>query len=167
MKHLFVLFLSMPVIGLSQNIQAEINSQVWEVFKSAYSTNDAELFNSVHSDDVIRVSSGGIKVGDVYKSSMSNFLNGMKERGQEMTIDFRFEKRIHEEDIAYEVGIYQLTRNSSDGPKEYYGRFHVVLKRINDIWKIVQDYDTPKVLGQSIDKEAFDMGKEMTYTASP
>lgn len=163
MKSLIILFLSVPCIGLSQNIQSEINQQVWETFIKAYSTNDADLFNSIHSDDVLRVNSRGIRTGEEYKTSMSNYLNGMKEKGQDMTIEFSFEQRIHKKDIAYEVGTYKLTRLNSDGSQEYFGRFHVVLKKINGVWKIVQDYDTPEVLGQSIDKEAFDMGKEMSH----
>jgi len=166
MKYLIIILLLTPIFGNSQSIQSEINEQVWKTFIKAYSTNDAELFNSIHSDDVLRVSSRGIRKGDEYKKSMSDYLNGMQEKGQKMTIDFSFEKRIHKEDIAYEVGIYKLTRLNSNESNDYYGRFHVVLKKIQGVWKIVQDYDTSEVLGKRIDKESFNIGKEMSHDFS-
>ncbi|MDX1407628.1 MAG: nuclear transport factor 2 family protein, partial [Saprospiraceae bacterium] len=123
---------------------------------------DAELFNALHTDDILRVSSmTGILVGEAYKNTMQRMLTGMKEGGQQMLIDFRFEQRADQGDVAYEVGYYKITWSKGDDTSEFFGRFHVVLRKVDGTWKIAQDWDSSNVLGLDIGQTQFDLGKTM------
>ena len=128
----------------------------------AYRTNDAELFNSLHTDDILRVSSmTGILVGEEYKNTIRGMLRSMKEGGQQMLIDFRFEQRAVKGDVAYEVGYYKIIWSNGDDTSEFFGRFHVVLRKVDGIWKIAQDWDSSNVMGQEVGQAEFDLGKTM------
>lgn len=137
------------------SIEEQINQQVWEPFKKAYGSSDAELYNSIHTDDVLRVTPWGIKQGDTYKKD--NVESFSRSSRAVRTIDFRFEHRIHSDSIAYEVGYYKVVYKTDDGSsKESYGRFHVVLKKEDGQWKIAQDWDTNDINGHKVGAEDFE-----------
>ena len=46
-------------------IHQEINETVWKPFCESYASLDVEKYNSVHTDDVIRATPWGIRVGEV------------------------------------------------------------------------------------------------------
>ena len=58
-------------------------------------------------------------------------------------IELRFLQRIASIDKAFEVGYYKTTSiNASTGQKKIsYGKFHVLLRKENGIWKILMDAD--------------------------
>ena len=70
----FLISLSATAIAQENIIKhdaAEINTQVWEPFKVAFDSFDAEAFNSLHTDDVIRISRGY-----VWNSIRKSWTNG-------------------------------------------------------------------------------------------
>ena len=150
-----VLFL-LPLAGQTEIDHTEaIDEQVWEVFKKAYGKRNAELFNSIHSDDVLRISPHGLRIGEEYKGQIIRSY-ASKDRPAAV-IDFAFEHRIHREEIAYEVGYYKVTKAGQDDPsKASYGRFHVVLKKIDNAWKITQDWDSGDINGHQVAAADFD-----------
>lgn len=161
MKKLLVLIFLILNMGLVQaqekdnsaTIQ-EIDTQVWEAFKKAYAEQDGKLFNSIHSDNVIRITSRGILRGSEYKER--NTANFARTDRPKVLIDFVFESRIHESDIAYEVGYYKVTYFEKEGESHSYGRFHVVLKKIEGTWKITQDWDAPSINGVRVTEADFE-----------
>ena len=150
----FVVIISCSAQDKIQNFESEINAQVWKPFIEAYAENDVEKYNGIHSDDILRVTKWGIREGESYKNR--NIENFAKKTDVVKKIDFRFEHRIHEKDVAYEVGYYKLEyvkENIVTGT--HYGRFHVVLKKIQGVWKIHQDWDTSNINGHEVGAEDF------------
>ena len=139
----------------SQNLEhlKAINTDLWENFTKAFETLDYELFSRLHSDDLIRVNgdSKSVKGKTVY-------IEGYKKRWAtkeiNQTISFRFLERISNNEKASERGIYRLTRNlNTQYEQSYYGKFHVILKKENEKWKILVDYDSSE--NNSIDEDSY------------
>jgi ketosteroid isomerase-like protein len=155
---LLLIFLSSSAL-FSQNAQQiselEINEQIWKPFKDSYETHNAEVFNGLHTDNMLRINAGGITLGPDYKANITARYNS--DNQNKITIDFAHEHRFYNGDIGYEVGYYRVIYHIPDGrTSESYGRFHVVLKKIEGRWKITQDWDTEKVGSVHIDKSFFD-----------
>lgn len=137
-----------------QSIENEIDLNIWKPFKQTYESRDWEGFNELHADDVLRVHDGGMQIGESYKSSIKeSYQNNVEYK---VTIDFAMERRTYEGNTAYEVGFYRVVYNiPNKEPRFSYGRFHVVLKKINGQWKIAQDWDSNSFNGEPIAAEDF------------
>ncbi|OJJ21276.1 hypothetical protein BKI52_11985 [marine bacterium AO1-C] len=130
----------------------QIDEQVWKPFIKAYATQNGALYNSVHTKDVLRVSPGGIRFGkEFHDQNLKRFASG-KKRGFAPVFEFKFISRQAKGDIAYEVGLYKGTFKTDKGTRQWYGQFHVVLKKINGRWKIAQDQDMNNLGGQRVDE---------------
>ena len=134
-------------------IQKDVNEQVWTIFKSSYESRDWQTFNDVHTDDIMRVSKWGIKLGEMYKNSnMTSFQKSTDKR----TIDFSFENRVYKGDVGYEVGFYRIQYFENESHNTtHYARFHVLLKKVAGRWKIAQDWDTSSISDVPITAENF------------
>ena len=154
---LFFLLL-IPSFIFSQSdstLQKEIDEQIWYPFMASYNNWDAEAFNAIHDKDMLRGSPWGLKTGDQYfVRNVERFAKG-KLSGEKRSISFTFECRVHEKDKAYEVGYYKVVSIKENKTSNYYGQFHVVLKKIDGKWKIFQDWDMSKLNGEKIGEEHF------------
>lgn len=144
----------------TDNIETEINEQVWLPFINTYSRMDAIGFMNLHSRDLLRipVDSKKIYTYDEYSrnNQQNNEYNFRHKRRQ--SIEFSFEERIHNEDTAFEVGYYKVTTTDANGKTGvFYGKFTVVLRKIDDRWKIILDSDT----GKNITETQFLSGKKL------
>ena len=64
---------------------------------------------------------------------------------------------MQKEDVAYETGFYRvLYREPGKEPRASYGRFHVVLRKIDGNWKIAQDWDSNSFNGRPINAGDFE-----------
>lgn len=157
MKSAIPIILYSFVSGLfGQKIQEDIDNQIWIPFTKVWEANDAVAYNFIHSDDVWRINPGRLLIGEEYKSSNHNRMNGQK---KESIIEFSFETRTDNGDNAYEVGYYRITNSSGPKINYYVGRFHVALKKTDGVWKIIQDWDTDKINGIKIAPESLDSRK--------
>ncbi|WP_428743492.1 nuclear transport factor 2 family protein [Tenacibaculum sp.] len=163
MKFVITFFIVLCSITLSfsqnqQELEKEINEQVWKPFKTYFEARDWKAFNSLHTDDVLRANKYGIRIGAAYKNSVQT--SYQKSTNRKRQIDFCFDQRIYKENTGYEVGYYRIIYTEK-GKEPYisYGRFHVVLKKINDRWFIAQDWDTDAINRKPITKEDYDLGK--------
>ena len=86
----------------------QINEQIWRPFIKAYNNFDAEAFNSLHTDDVLRVTPWGIRKGETYFKKNIERYEKNKQNGNTRKLSFTFEYRIHSENEAYEVGYYKV-----------------------------------------------------------
>ncbi|ETN95884.1 nuclear transport factor 2 family protein [Zhouia amylolytica] len=135
-------------------IQNEINDQIWSPFKKAFSDRDWNLFNSIHADDILRINKWGIRKGSEYKNSIETSYS--QNSSTKRSIDFCFSERITNSSTSYEVGLYKITSQKDQGDIHYsYAQFHVLLKKINNRWKIVQYWDSDLIHGNKITKEMF------------
>jgi ketosteroid isomerase-like protein len=63
-------------------------------------------------------------------------------------------ERVSSDEQAIDVGIYKTSYILSDGSTQsYYGKFLAVLRKENDIWKILVDTDSSE--GGTIDEKSF------------
>jgi ketosteroid isomerase-like protein len=153
---LFILFVfQFPVLGQEvSNSEQQVNTQVWQAFKTAYEARDSEAFKAIHTSDVLRVNDGGVKNAEQYFASIDSW---RKSNDTSITIDFAFENRQYNEDTGYETGYYRVVfaRNSGESAV-YYGQFHVVVKKEDGVWKIAQDFDTDTINAKKVDKTFFE-----------
>ena len=138
------LFVIMSSVSYCQNkeVLKSINKEIWEPFTKSFETFDIELFESLHSNDLIRVSADGrnIKKKDTY---IDGYNRRWTKTSIEQTISFRFLERLNSFDIASERGIYKLTMNpNTEQEKSFYGKFHVIMKKEQETWRILVDYDS-------------------------
>ncbi|MEJ0031826.1 MAG: hypothetical protein WDO15_16270 [Bacteroidota bacterium] len=114
-----LIFVSCSVFG--QAAQKEINEQVWNPFIKGFTENNAELFMSVHSKDLIRSPRDAKKVynWDEYNQQTKKQTGGH-------SIELRFTERINSDNQAIDVGVY---KTSYPNHPPYYGRFHVILRK--------------------------------------
>lgn len=150
---LFILLKATLIFAQSEtkpDYSKEIDEQVWEPFKKAYANYDAEEYIALHADDVLRVTKwSGIRTGEAFRTGIQKNFNKKDKVAHQL--EFQFEHRIHSADVAYEVGYYRMTRTPKEGkPERHYGRFHVVLKKIDGKWKIAQDWDTGNINGHEV-----------------
>jgi hypothetical protein len=133
------------------------DEQVWIPFIRAYDSYDAEAFNALHTDHVIRGGPWGLLIGqEYYKRNARKFEEGQTE-GNQRKISLTFEHRVHREEVCYEVGYYRVVTTKGDGSEQTsYGQFHVVLVKQNGVWKIAQDWDASEIKGVKITQSDFD-----------
>jgi len=145
MRHTTILLLWINSFALhAQSLQTEINTQVWKPFIQYFGEHNATAFLALHSKDVVRSPRDAKTIWgyDEYLKKQSEGDAYELKNNLKRTLELRFTERLAKDDHAIEVGIYKTVVTAPDGKQQiYYGRFHVVLKKIDGIWKIVVDTD--------------------------
>ena len=139
-----LLFLIFSVTLQAQSSQTEINSQVWKPFIQHFSDHNAKAFLALHSKDVVRSPREAKTIWgyDEYLKKQSEGDAYEIKNNLKRSLELRFTERIANGDIAIEVGIYKTVVTAPDGKQQiYFGRFHVVLRKVNGTWKIIVDTD--------------------------
>ena len=144
----------------SDSLQKQINEQVWKPFISSFNSGNDEGFKAVHSKDVIRVSQDSKQIFgyDQYFKKMPDSVQAKWGKWKK-NIELRFIQRIAANSKAFEVGYYKTTStNAVTGEtRTGYGKFHVLLRRENNIWKILMDEDA----NENTNEAVFQTGKPM------
>jgi len=151
---LLLLFVSTTAFG-----QKDINEQVWKPFIKGFNDGNTELFMSVHSKDLVRSGRESKKVldWDQYNKQTAEWNST---RTAKYNIELHFTERIRNDHQAIDVGVYKTSWSAPDGKTGVgYGRFHVVLRKENDVWKILVDTDSNE--GQTIGEAQFIAAKPM------
>lgn len=151
-----LLLISTLTFGQAKNsdFSKEIDEQLWKSFVNSYNSRNGEKHIRIHTDDVLRITKNGIRKGKEYQDQI---LKSYGRKGQpKREIEFKFEHRIHAPNIAYEVGYFKVTVFRKDKTDEYYGRFSVVLKKEDGLWKIAQDWDIDEINGVKITKADYE-----------
>lgn len=166
-KSFFLLFLTFSFLTNAQDaetlIHDEINEKVWKPFCESYASLNAEIFNGLHTDDVIRATPWGIRVGEEYKNRNVERFAANKEKRTNRTIELWFEHRKSNSKISYEVGYYKVAYQKDGKTKNSYGRFHCVIKKIDGVWKIAQDWDTDKINGIEVTEKDWLKGSPLVF----
>lgn len=145
-----------------QDFQKEINDQVWKPFIAGFTNGDTDQFMNVHSKELVRSprDSKSIQTWDQYYSGTHAGNERRKSSNRKSQIELRFTERIASADQAIEVGIYKTTNIAADGRQNnFYGRFHVVLRKESGMWKILVDTDSSE--GGTISEKEFLAAKSM------
>ena len=136
-----------------QSIQQAINDQVWKPFIRAYNNRDTDDFMAVHSKDVVRSPRDAKMVlnWNEYFEQQKRGDDQGKKSGSKKQLGLRFTERIGNDNQAMEVGIYKGTITDKTGNvRTFDGRFHVVLRKENGVWKILVDTDSSE--GNTVDE---------------
>ena len=138
----------------------EIN-EVYLKFETAFDSLDYNLFAEIHSKKLIRIP-GGKRILDYTtytEKQRKNFEKAQKEHSTR-SIDLRFFERVNNDSTASERGYYKYIRNKNlPDEKISYGKFHVLLIKEDDEWKILMDYDSNE--GVIIREEDFNSASDM------
>ncbi len=149
-----------PSVTAQDQLQAEIDEQVWLPFVKAYNNFNTEAFMSIHTDDLLRVirDNNTILKAEEYSANVQKNNERSKKMNRQVDISFSFLERMAIEDTAFEVGYYKVVTKDKEGAeRNYYGKFHVILKKVDGRWKIAVDSDTS--MNNSITEEDFLKGK--------
>ena len=125
--------------------QKEINEQVWKPFIKTFNEYNSKGFLDLHSKDVVRSSRDSKEVlnWDQYFQQQESGDKRSMANGSKRTLELRFLERIGNQDQAIDVGIYKTTSIRKDGTaRSFYGKFLVVLRKENGVWKILVDTDS-------------------------
>ena len=141
----FMNFISFQFVTAQTNdLQKQIDDQVWKPFVRSFNNRDDEVFKAVHSKDLTRVEQDDNnvlgydqyfqKVPDSVKAKWGNW---------KRNIELRFIQRLAGNDRAFEVGYYKTTSTQASTGKSRtnYGKFHVLMRKENGTWKILMDAD--------------------------
>ena len=163
MKVLFTLSVFVVCLTVQgQDLQKEINEQVWKPFIEGFTNGDTDQFMNVHSKDLVRSprDSKSIQTWDEYYQGTKAGNERRKTSGRKSEIELRFTERIATAQQAIDVGIYKTTNIAGDGQRRsFYGRFHVVMRKESGTWKILVDTDSSE--GGTISEAAFTAAKPM------
>ena len=144
-------------------VQEEIDQHLWKPFKQAFENLDAEKLNALYAKDVLRVTPNKIDTQNAFKDGNIKRLNGHKENHTDLKLDFWFDSRHTNEINSYEVGFYRMELSNADGINTIYGQFHIVLRKIDGSWRIIQDWDTSIINGEEIGVKAFEKQKPIQF----
>lgn len=138
----------------NSDIAKQVDEQLWQPFSESYAQGDFETFNSLHTENVKRIGSRGILVGEAYRASNERAFR--RENRMPKTIEFVFEHRIYSSEIGYEIGYYKMSFPENPERDPYYARFTVLLEKVDGIWKIAQDWDTDSINGQKVSAQDYE-----------
>jgi ketosteroid isomerase-like protein len=164
MKRLALIILTLSCIdAFAQDVQREIDQQVWKPFQEALMNQDVEKFIALHSKDVVRVEENSGKTFNLEQyekraqESWPSWKEGLKNKNTKYTFTLRFTSRVANETVAYETGYYKNETVTGEEKQVSFGKFNVVLRKENNVWKILVYADSN--LGGSITEEMFQAAK--------
>ncbi len=138
-------------------VQEEIDRTVWKAFQNAFESMDGEALNALYADTVLRVTPEGIDTQSQFKQANRTRFAANVANGDRISLDFWFDSRHTNVTTSYDVGFYRVGVTAKSGSTDYfYGQFHIVLKKIDGDWKIVQDWDTSSIGGRPITAADFE-----------
>ena len=137
----------------SDSVQQQIDAQVWKPFIQSFNSQDNETFASVHSKEVARVIQDDNRIlnYDQYFQKVPDSIKA-KWGNWKRNIQLRFIKRIAGNDKAFDIGYYKtVSTNATTGEtRTSYGKFHVLLRKENGVWKILMDTDAKENIDEAI-----------------
>jgi hypothetical protein len=148
-KNLFfslcLMFISVCAHSQSENLKA-INRDVWLPFMESYGTFNGVKYKSLQSEDFMRAAANNKNMpsSKEYFEGIDSWFANLKKEGRKLTINFRFTERFSSETSASEKGVFELKAFDAAGKEVWknYSKFHTFMRKTNNVWKIVIDYDT-------------------------
>lgn len=148
-----VLLSGFQVYSQAGSLQRQINNQVWKPFIATFNNFDTDGFMAVHSREMSRVDQDGNRIYgyDSYKADTKRGNDQANQNNRKRSIELRFIQRIASNNQGFEVGYYKTTSFQPGGKsRSFYGKFHVLLRKENGVWKILMDADANEKTDESI-----------------
>lgn len=143
--------------------QKEIDENLWKPFQIAFETIDGSALNALYADKVLRVTPNGIDTQNKFKEANLKRFEQNRANKTNVKLDFWFDSRHSNSTTSYEVGFYKMKLTNINGENTIYGQFHIVLKKINGVWKITQDWDTTEINGTPVTAKDFEKQKPLKF----
>lgn len=159
---IFLVVLVNPIKAQGIKNLKDINNHIHNKFYQAYDSLDYGLMESIHSKKLIRILADKNTILNYmeYMDQNKRFFEHAKKNNGTLNISLRFFERLNNDSIASERGIYKFTINKNrEDEKVYYGKFHVILIKEDNTWKILMDYDSNE--NNTIGDENFNKAYEM------
>lgn len=150
-----LLCLTFSLTAQTEALQKEIDRQVWQPFHDAYEARNAKALNAIYASEVLRVTPAGIDTQGLFKQKNEENYARTSSQNAKTLLDFWFESRHTNADTSYEVGMFRIKTITNGKESTFYGQFHIVVKKINGLWKITQDWDNSIVNGKTLSAEDF------------
>ena len=154
---------AIPVKSNSIKNLQDINNDVHEKFYQAYDSLDYKLMETIHSKKLIRIPADRniiLDYEEYMEQNRRSFAHTKKNDGA-LNIELRFFERLNNDSVASERGFYKFTINKGrEDERIYYGKFHVLLIKEDNTWKIMMDYDSNE--NNTIGEEDFSNAYEMS-----
>jgi len=140
----------------------QIDDQVWKPFMNSFGKRNDTTFQSIHSREVARISvddNSIIDFDEYFKKLPDSTLT--RYEVLKSSIEIRHLKRIVSPEQAFETGYYKTTSQNTQTREKRtgYGKFTVLLRKENGIWKIFMDSDA----NEGTDEAVFQTGKIIQY----
>ena len=151
-----LLISSIVVPVAAQDIQSQIDRDVWIPLFNASNAFDADAFLAVQSRDMVRVSVDSKEVYGLarYQSEIRKGFKRAGDRGIVRKSEVRFLERTASDELAYETGYFRSQVTLVSGEQRVrYSRFEFVLRKEGGKWRILIDKDTAD--GGRITEEQF------------
>jgi len=134
-----------PIKAQSLKNLKDINNTVHLKFYQAFDSLDCSIMQSIHSKKSIRIPADRKNILN-YKDYMDKYkhdFDNVKKNNGTLNISLRFFERLNNDSIASERGIYKFIINKGQKNEQiFYGKFHVILVKEDNTWKILMDYDS-------------------------
>lgn len=156
----FMLLFSITATAQTDSLTEQINEQVWKPFINTFNNMYTEGFMALHSKKLVRIpeDSRHIYNYDEYAQNIRTGNENGKKGKIRQSIELRFINRFIQDEQAFETGYFKTTVIAADGLKRNsYGKFHVLLQKERDVWKIIMDTDA----GDNVDEATFQKGKSL------
>ena len=138
------------------SIQKEIDTTLWRPFQRAFEALDGAAVNAIYADQVLRITPSGIDMKGKFKAQNLKRFATYRKDSIKMNLDFWLDDRKTNQNTSYEVGFYRAMFTLPSGQVDkFYGQFHIVLEKIDGIWKITQDWDSLTINGKPLTAEDF------------
>ncbi len=158
-----LLYAQTGIATTPEQLQREIDQQLWKPFVAAYENMDGEAFNALYADQVLRVTPAGIDTRGAFKQQNLERFAARKAAGTQIELDFWFEHRHTDTDTSYEVGYFRIHSVTEEQQSTFYGQFHIVVEKLDGQWLITQDWDHDTVKGDKVNSNDFSKGKPIVF----
>ena len=148
------LFIVIIFIGTNYNLvaddptQNEIDRDIWRKYILSYKMTDGPMHVSFHNKDFVRIIPrfDKIQTAKSYFPHVLDWMSKAKSKKMKFSIDFRFLKRISQEQIAFETVIYKYQQINDKGvPTDAYGKFNAIHRKVNGKWQLAMDLNMGKI----------------------
>lgn len=135
------------LVLVAGNVQAQSTSSaeidaVWAKVSKAVIANDIAALGSVYHPSAVVVTSSGTQPIAAAIEGWGAGMVAAKKAGDVPTVEFRFSKRQHDAETAYEAGIFAYTPKAGE---TRYTRFEGFFRKQNGRWLMIVEHQLDRV----------------------
>jgi uncharacterized protein (TIGR02246 family) len=136
-------------------ILSAINKEVWTAYAEAWASGSLKTFADLYTEDMIRASGGqypGLQERNEFVIRNRDNFGRSKASKIRMGLEVRFNERIPYDNTCVERGVMHYVALNEKGERfDNYARFHVLLRKVDEKWKIAYHFDSDENLSLGFD----------------